>query len=322
MTGRGIVSAVRKRYGLDVTEVVVLDGWLNDACRVETPGRSYVLKRIERFDGTCPNYAFVDGLRSRGIPAPRFRRNRDGRIVTQLRDGDSVVVTTYREGLGFRATRPQLESAGRTLGGLHDATGPLVDDADVPEGIQTDSTVEFLSNCSATDLADTDLSPDAVATFVALGEWAAVHLHGASASARRPVLQHGDYHGDNLLFDDESRVTLVFDWENSAPGVALRDLAKGVVTCSIRPGSVAVDPEQATRFLEGYVDAHPIAVSPTVLVASLVDETLSSVAWGLRRLAAGESRYAEVAEHFAVKAVSLDERRGDLEAAFRRVCDC
>lgn len=69
--------------------------------------------------------------------------------------------------------------------------------------------------------------PAALGPVAAIGEWLAANL----PDDHRPGLMHGDYHIANVLFArDDGRVAAILDWELTALGDPLLDLARLVST--------------------------------------------------------------------------------------------
>lgn len=304
------IRAVEDEYGLDIRECSELPSGSNDLYRLKTRTETFVIK-ISRVERPVP-ISLLQDLAAEGFPVAVPRPSVDGRRVVELADGFGVLFS-YCEGEHFDGSKSWIRAAGRTLAEFHEIS-PRTEIAG-PEPLVLLQEWRSRLDTALSSTEKTPFSHSEIRTFREAAEQAAERLGPDSYRPEDHIVVHGDYHGDNVLFDKDG-VAAVLDWENAERGVCHRDVSKGLNSFGVAPNKGhALSPSRAALFLQSYRETRSFPLSPREIHASLVAEALSSVIWGLERTD-GDDFYWQIAAGFGEKLLSLKQSRQELVAAF------
>lgn len=129
-TAEGIAAVVHGRYGLDVTECLLVRSFVNEVYEVRTPESRFVLKLYHHGGWTVDEVGWeaelVDHLVATGIPVPPVVPMQGGRLVGELESPEGIrpfLLSEYVEGSKPRKPFDDelYQSYGRLIGHLHEA---------------------------------------------------------------------------------------------------------------------------------------------------------------------------------------------------------
>ena len=255
-----IVGAVADAYGLGCLRAVTqFESYGNDNWLIVEPssGDRYVLRRCANasLDRLEFQLALQRHLNGHGFASPAITRTTSQRAFMTDRNGTTWMLFAYVEGQEYNFGRAaQAVEAGRTLARFHLITESFSAVGPPP------SHKASIRSCWANATQDVrelgELFPARVSEELALlsASWASALdvLPTERLEALPSGWLHGDFHGRNLVFDGD-RIVGVFDFDDVDRGPYVYDVAAGVVKFAReRRGSLALRPEFARCFLEGY----------------------------------------------------------------------
>ncbi len=239
-----IVEIVRERYRLgDVVKIGPVPAAHQRRHRkllLETSAGRFVVKTYKHdphvLDALRFQHRLTDHLIAHGLPLPRIRRAKGGRRVIVVDDW-AFEVQEYIPGESMRATPGTLAAAAGTLGKFHEVC------RDFPRPPR-DARMWRFSNTPRNRFAELfdrakqlqGQSRELMDQCNAIGLF--LHEAGAALSMdKRDSLEtgliHGDWHGGNLLFQDE-RLVAIIDLEFAGEGCYLEDLACAISNLCLR----------------------------------------------------------------------------------------
>ncbi len=230
----------------------------NDLYLVEAAGRAYVYRVWAQAAASVARLEAVLELQyelaARGLPVVAPVRHPAGAFVKTLSapEGEraaALFVFALGEPPGRGISPPQSFAVGRLAAALHLGADVLPKIPNVPVQDARSLLLEPLatiSNCGAATATQAEAFERAVETL-------ARRIGGLETSPPLFGLCHGDIHGLNVLFDDDTPTLL--DFERLSYGWRAYDLA--VFVWWIR--GVPKESEVKEAFLEGYRSEHPLA---------------------------------------------------------------
>jgi Ser/Thr protein kinase RdoA (MazF antagonist) len=231
----GIVQAMLDEFGVRDPSITLLDSGDHCNARIETESSRYFLKILANgYSTSClrSRLQFADYLREGGLPIPAALESKAGGRVASVRVAGVErlgVLSQWVEGetLGDRLDAPSLEIRGQLLARLHarSETYDPPDDVSVRtwEEIYAPSHESWLRSLLGGLPADDEVHQ-------VLEEAAArTRTIGSRLQKTRETygLIHGDFHGDNLIFDGET--VWIVDLDDIGWGHFLFDVAWSTV---------------------------------------------------------------------------------------------
>jgi aminoglycoside phosphotransferase (APT) family kinase protein len=204
-------------------------GQSNPTYRLETPGRSYVLRRkppgklLPGAHAVEREYRVIAAVGAAGFPVPRVHGlcEDEGVIGTPFYVMDLVegriVWEAHFPGLTRDQRARHFDAMNATIAGLHGFDPATLGLADF--GRAAGFVERQVARWSKQYVADTDAGR--VPAMDRLVDWLEKHLPPDSAEAR---IAHGDFRCDNMIFAPaEPKVIAVLDWELSTLGDPVAD---------------------------------------------------------------------------------------------------
>lgn len=250
-----LVSKIAANYPLELVGHELLNHAFNTTFRLDTAdGTKYALRINVNSDRTPANLAaeiaYVRAIRSVKVPEPLASIG--GGYVTEVWHEATgrklpAVIYSWLEGeeLAENPTDAGLRAAGVAMAKLHletadfnlpaEAELPLLDD--VFWGLKSHFTPEN-EKLDAEQLS-----------LIQLGLDAAQEIYTAQFNTGRPQVIHADMHGWNLMWNETAQDLAVFDFDDSAIGTPLQDLATALYY---------LEPEEREVWREGYASVAPL----------------------------------------------------------------
>ncbi len=272
MTDLATVGRVAARFGAERCEIDrVTEGHINETFLVRTPGRAFVLQRVNRavfadVGGITANIVTVH--RHAGSLVPEPLRALDGAWL--VHDGIDVwrAAAHVDAHAVHTATTHQARSAGELLGRFHERLADL-DPAEIVETLpHFHDPRRRLDALRAVVEADPCGRAETMRGEIAVAIAAAPLVELAADLGRRVPrrVAHNDAKVDNMLFRDETAVCIV-DLDTVMPGAwfwdvgdLLRSAATGAAEDEPDVERVVVDRSRYDAILRGYL--HGVAAVP------------------------------------------------------------
>ena len=275
-------------------------GFVNENWAVTTTrGRFFMKRRHPSYHYKSlidAQHALIEHLRRHRFPAPRLVKTLADETILIL-DSQWYEIQEFIDGKPYDHNRPaHLEQAAITLGMYHDCVQSFgaslfrsLRDLYAPATVQ-----EILRRLVSAGRLDRDPSlSDLIRRLEA--EVSALAAHFARHLTPRPLVIHGDYYADNLIFDGD-RIVGVVDYDRARSEPRVTELAEALIYFAspqtrhmrhiVYPGFL--DWEPIYRFLQSYGEA----ISLQDGEAQALPDYLSAIwlSWSLRRLLEGGLR--------------------------------
>jgi Ser/Thr protein kinase RdoA (MazF antagonist) len=256
----------------------------------------------------------LEQLRDASFEVPMPVNSADGTNYVELNEL-VLTLSEFCHGTRFDGSEAQVRAAGGALGELQSPGGELdsceADDPDVPATRYLAALREEGDNWTAAGFLSESGYQDAIQACSQ-----AVKLLSRSSQSTSPIYIHGDYIGQNILFDDSDEVAAVLDWENVRCDSAYAEVANAanVFAVSLSEGpSEAIDPVQLRPFLTAYRRTCRIDVDSELLFGFMLREAASSVVWGFQNYAEMERQlHRDVGQWWTDNLRSLFDQRRDM----------
>jgi homoserine kinase type II len=224
-------------------------GSINTNYFVESAGERYFLRYNEVASPEELRYeaALLQHLEARGTATPALRWTRSGTPFAPLRErrGSLFRYAQGEERTSRSASPADLREVGRALSALHRAGRDFPERR--PHAFEFDSVSRWVREIAALD------EPSLRDTVPLLTEEIAYLRAARDPTLPRGVI-HGDLFPDNVKFDSQGAVSLLFDFEMASDGVLVYDVA---VCLSSWCYEGAFDFERARAFCAGYEEGRP-----------------------------------------------------------------
>ena len=222
-------------------------GQSNPTYKLITPGAAYVMrskpgpaaKLLPSAHAVDREYRVMSALAGTGVPVPRMhmlRTDEDiiGRAfyVMEFVDG-RVLWDQALPGMQPSERAAIYDEMNRVIAMLHsvDATAAALGDYGKP-GNYFDRQIGRWSKQYLASVTEP------IAEMDRLLDWLPAHIPPSARDQQQPVVVHGDFRLDNLVFHKtEPRVLAVLDWELSTLGHPLADLSYHCMSWHIPPGT-------------------------------------------------------------------------------------
>jgi homoserine kinase type II len=262
---------VEYRLGAFQNSKYVDQGYVNEKWLLHTQRGQYMLKRrhssLRELSVTQAQHALVRHLHRVGFPAPALVRTRDGN-TSLLHRGEVYELQEYIAGDPFEAANPaHLEAAARMLGIYHNAVREFDHQAlhrpaarYGPAALA--QTVERLRESWRLSMTPRD----DIALLRPLVQELEEHVRDLETRylelGQIPELViHGDYHGANLIFQ-EDHIAGVVDYDLAHWSARAIEVAEAIIAFCTDPGlglvhivyRGALDLEVVNRFMTAYLD--------------------------------------------------------------------
>jgi homoserine kinase type II len=280
-TSPAVVRAVGERYGLEALEVVgaMPRGLANEALRVASAGRTYVLRRgrpgQELDRRPTAHHALMVHLARAGLPVPAPLRTVTGDTLAHV-DGVAFDLYPFVEGTRFAlGSAHHVAVAGAALARVHRAADSC------PQAMPPAAPgfrARFGAALAHVPASDADLRRIVRDVRARIGALA--------YDALPPAIVHGDFKRPNLLFDGD-RLAGIVDFDHACREARAVDVALAVSHLARGADKhVVIDPALAETFAAAYEDVAPLAADERAALPVLVlAETCRAAADRRRRLA-------------------------------------
>lgn len=264
----GHLGLVATHYGLgSVHEVRRLGGLSAQNWLLVTAAGRFVLKRFAP-QGCAQHEAtarLLEALARAAFPAPRCVVP-VGQQSTSLRAGDDAyALHVWRAGEvrhGYAVTTSALQAVARTLAELHRLGPQLASEVPslrtlpAPDATAARQTLQLWQ----ARLRDAVLPADAHQAIVCSLAVKRAFLRTTApefsiSDGREHDLVHGDFHNENVLFDDADNVSGVVDLETAGLGDGLGDVFTFILLCCCATGLAQPELARANVFVRAYVEA-------------------------------------------------------------------
>lgn len=314
MTPSRLVGVLERQYPFTVADIIPLDSRRNDVYRIETPDGTYVAKLYSRSVNLTVSHRLLERLRDASFEVPMPINSTDGTRCVEL-DERVLTLSEFHDGRRFDSSEEQVRAAAEALSEIH-TLGREPDSCEV--GDPSESASRYLTTLR--EKRDDWIASGLLSTI----EYEDV-VQAASQAADRlfrdfqttsAVYIHGDYIGQNVLFDNNNEVAVVLDWENVRCDLAYAEVANAanVFAVSLSEGSsAAIDPERLGPFLTTYRQTRETDFKPEILFEFMIRESVSSVVWGFKNYTEREQIfYRDVGEWWINNLQSLLNQRQDV----------
>jgi homoserine kinase type II len=246
-------------------------GHVNEKWVLTTKGGQYVLKRrhtsLSQPTLVQAQHALVGHLCDLGFPAPAFVRTHDGNTFLE-HGGDVYELQEFVPGVPFSAAQPShLTEAARTLGTYHNAVRGF--DHEVLHRSAERYGAAALSGIVRRLLQS--WQPSMQPELRTLTEQLEEHIQHIALRDRRlgqlsELVIHGDFHGANLLFQ-ENRIVGVVDYDLAHWCTRAMEVAEAIIAFCTDPATMlehivypgALDLEVVSRFVTAYLAVAPLS---------------------------------------------------------------
>ncbi len=282
---QALIDAIRTEYGLAPVQASapIAAGYLSQNWQLVTAAGTYFLKRyhVDQRTAVAAVHSVISHFQQANFPVVAPCTTREGATICTVDGGHYTLFPFVR---GHQLQRGALTSqAVRTLGAmlarLHRA-GCGVQLPNVRVRAFADQRAAFQHRAEAllpiidgqsTPTPFDELARETVRLQLALV--AQTPFDPAAVALPNDHLLHGDYHVDNLFFDEVGSIRWIFDWERAAVGARASELMRALIfACFATPRDfqATFTPQNfalGKDFLDAYQRHYPI--EPAEAVAAL-----------------------------------------------------
>ncbi|MEV6770569.1 phosphotransferase [Nocardia sp. NPDC051030] len=293
---------------------------LSATARVRTAeGQPVIVKRLPRTlrdaAALAEEHGFMNHLRKHDIPIPEVLLTRESGDFTYEVQELGTGADEYRGSFSWSPYNSTAEAAasGRMLARLHTAATGY----DAPRRPPRPLLASFTLFSTADPIAPMEhltAARPGLATFLASHDWKSdverLHLPFHARLAARlddldPLWTHNDWHGTNLLWQDETPSSVI-DFGLCDRTTAIHDLAIAIERCTVdwislrEGGPPHIQFEQLDALLDGYESQRPLtraesAALPDLLPLAHAEYELSEIDYFLSVIPGGNPANAEIA---------------------------
>ncbi len=219
----------------------------------------YDLSDLERIIHT------TEFLSEQNFPTPRYRRTNGDKVAADLR-GALCTLRPWVEGESLERanlTTPQMASLGQTLGWCHRLLASLTPEEDFNDRWSTGlpRAIEELDLLTARIVARPESAePDAQVLEAIATKRSLLQRAGDLTSLFAPCpvqVVHGDYHIENVLFDESGALAAVIDIEGWTTQ-RVREVYYAIAWSQRQWHPTAIDLPLARAFVQGYLEEAPL----------------------------------------------------------------
>jgi len=268
--------------------ILNLGGYLNKSLVVDSEEGKFFLQEIENdFRNVVEEIKVLQYLKEHNFPVPNFLKNKNDNYLTYY-GGKKFLLSEFIDGTSpvqfNMLNEAQLKNSARTLAKLHYFLANY--EAQPFSNPNTPTQEEALKICQQVDGIIRNNFPFAtnkidINTELMIKRKIKLLKYFNPEKLRKELSKcpkqfvHGDYHGANLIFDENDEVKGVVDWEYFGYDYRIWEVARSMAfICDIDyTGSLAgpMDLEKAKKYLQAYDKINPLTEEEIKIIPELLE---------------------------------------------------